>query len=354
MIGRVVFAKSWGASGFDRDRVGFEETLHRLADEMGKVGSSDAVKASLLGYAHAIAPTSRIALILTPIRAEETPGIEQTGDQRDDVTPRASQDTERKSGETMVELPLSCGVATHGRLRLFTAGRNSTALRTDALRRLKTACTIAGCALEHLGRQAEWTWTDPEESARERRSSPSELNPTPATRDATFLSAVLPFALAQARRHREPVTLLCLGIDRLRAIRELLGPEVIDHMVQTLCRTMNSMVRSSDIVARLDDDRIVVLLIRAHGPGALKVARNIGRAVRERTQDSAEFPATTVSIGVAEFPTDATTAFTLLDTADDALARGQSRGHDQVMLARSEPSAGFTASARTLPASLSC
>ena len=50
-----------------------------MAEEMGKAGSSDAVKASLLGFAHAIAPNSRIALILTPVRDEETPGNEPTG-----------------------------------------------------------------------------------------------------------------------------------------------------------------------------------------------------------------------------------------------------------------------------------
>ncbi len=325
-----------------------------MADEMGRAGSSDAVKAALIDFAHGVAPNSRIALVLTPARVEATAGCEQTADHGNDVARHASQDMERKSGETSVEFPLSCGVATHGRLGLFTLERNPSTLRPETLRRLATACTMAGCALEQLRRHSEWTWTDPEESAQERRSIPSEPNPTSATRDATFLSAVLPFALAQARRHREPVSLLCLGIDRLRAIRELLGPEVIDHLVQNVCRSVSSVVRSSDIVARLDDNRIVVLLIRAHGPGAMKVARNIGRAVREMPRDAAGFPSTTVSIGIAEFPSDATTAFSLLDTADEALARGQSRGHDQVMLARSALEAGFTPSARSLPASVSC
>ena len=353
-IGRAVFAKSSGASGFARDRFGFEETLHRMADEMGKAGSSDAVKAALLDFARAVVPNSRVALVLTPARGEDTAGIERTGDRGDDVARHASQDMERKSGETSVEFPLSCGAATQGRLRLLTLERNHSALSPDTLRRLATACTMTGCVLEHLQRHSEWTWTDPQEFARERGSSPSEPNSISATRDATFLSAVLPFALAQARRHREPVSLLCLGIDRLRAIRELLGPEVIDHLVQTVCQTVSSVVRSSDIVARLEDNRIVVLLIRAHGPATLKVARNIGRAVREMTQDTAEFLSTTVSIGIAEFPSDATTAFSLLDAADDALARGQCRGHDQVMLARSALDAEFTPSARTVPASLSC
>ena len=305
-------------------------------------------------FAHAIAPTSRIALISTPARGEDTSSFEQTRVERNDVTPQASQDMERKSGETIVEFPLSCGVATHGRFRLLTLERKASALRPDTLRRLTTACTMAGCALEHLRRQSEWTWTEPEEFSPEGRSSHSELHPRSDTRDATFLNAVLPFALIQAKRHREPVALLCLGIDRLRAIQELLGPEFTDRLVQKVCRTVGSLVRSSDIVARLDDNRIIVLLIRAHGLGALKVARNIGRSIREMVQDVAESPSMTVSIGVAEFPSDATTAYSLLDTADDALARGQSRGKDQVTLARSALNAGFSPSASAQPASISC
>ena len=85
-------------------------------------------------------------------------------------------------------------------------------MRPDVLWRPRMVCTIAGCTLEHLRRHAEWTWTDPEESTQERRSDTSERHPESATRDATFLNAALPFALAQAKRHREPVSLLCLGL----------------------------------------------------------------------------------------------------------------------------------------------
>ena len=50
--------------------------------------------------------------------------------------------------------------------------------------------------------------------------------------DATFLNAVLPFALSQARRHREPLSIVCVAIDRLSAIKQLLGKAESDRLVQ--------------------------------------------------------------------------------------------------------------------------
>ena len=53
-----------------------------------------------------------------------------------------------------------------------------------------------------------------------------------AIRDEAFLVAFLPYAVAQAKRHAEPVSLLCLETDRLAAIRELLGAELAEAAVQ--------------------------------------------------------------------------------------------------------------------------
>ena len=145
-------------------------------------------------------------------------------------------------------------------------------------------------------------------------------------RDATFLNAVLPFALAQARRHGEPVSLVCVQPDRLGAIRNLLGPAIADDLVLDLARTVASLVRSSDIVARLDDDRVIALLVRARGDGAMGVARSIGHAVGESGLGSPCLPGASVSIGVAEFPAIARDAAALLEAADEALCMARAEG----------------------------
>ena len=144
---------------------------------------------------------------------------------------------------------------------------------------------MARCALERLGSREEWSGdnhlADPADSAG------ADLAPhaartgatfvaTARLHDATFLNAVLPFALNQARRHNEALSLVCVAIDRLGGIQELLGPGTADRLVRDVADTLTSLVRASDIVARLDDDRVVAVLPRAPGGGrTLRCSENL-------------------------------------------------------------------------------
>src|SRR5262249_27321485 len=149
------------------------------------------------------------------------------------------------------------------------------------------------------------------ESASDRVQNSRAAHPSTMLRDATFLNAVLPFALAQARRHREPLSLLCIEIDRLNGIQELLGRATADRLVRSVGETVASMIRGSDIVVRLDDDRVVAILPRSAGEGALQLGEKICRTVADRCQVVGESPgvSATVSIGVAAFPRSARSVF---------------------------------------------
>ena len=192
-------------------------------------------------------------------------------------------------------------------------------------------------ALEGARLRSEWVWDEDDEDDEARTPSPRRPG---LVRDATFLNAVLPFALDQSRRHGEPVSLICVQLDRLLAIRDLLGPEIAESVVHDLGEAVVSMLRSSDLVARLDDDRIVALLIRAPGEDALRIAGSIWRTVAESGLGSPRLPGTTVSMGVAEFPAVARDAASLLDAADEAMAAARAAGLDEPVLAgRHRPTA---------------
>ena len=168
---------------------------------------------------------------------------------------------------------------------------------------------------------------------------PSELTDEdcpslPVLQDATFLNAVLPFAIGQARRHGESVSLLCVAIDRLGGISELLGRANADRAVDTVGQQIAGMIRTSDIVARIDDDRIIAVMPRACLKDAHRLAHEICRTVESRCARLPELPALTVSIGVAEFPACAATVYALLDAADHALSAAEKEGRNRSVRAR--------------------
>ncbi|MGC8639358.1 MAG: GGDEF domain-containing protein [Isosphaeraceae bacterium] len=221
-------------------------------------------------------------------------------------------------------------------------------------RRLETLRTMAVCALGRTD-QREADETSPRQAPPElpsdhraelcREFSPGEPGgrtpefSTPVLQGATFLGAVLPFALGQARRHGEPLALLCVAVDRLSGIRELLGSEVSSRAVRNVGTHLAAQLRSSDIVARIDDDRIIVVLPRARIQGALFVAQKICRSVETTPCLLPELPCLTVSIGVAEYPASADSVEALLDSADSALGQAKAQGKNRAVAApiRSAP-----------------
>jgi diguanylate cyclase (GGDEF)-like protein len=335
-VGREAWARAFGG-----DAIRFEEALHRFTAEMGIFRNPAAIEAALIRLAHRIAPSSRFELIRT---AAEPAAWESEGRRRAGTDgPGQAEHGKPRPDECVDEIPMCCGPAVLGVLRATTpAAPGHATPGVETLRRLTTACTLAACALENARWLAASTGEAQEHDHGRLSPSDAEASVRPlgerpgVVRDATFLNAVIPFALAQARRHREPASLLCVQLDRLRAIRGLLGQEVVDRLIQDLARTVASVVRASDIVARLDDDRVVALLIRARGADALGVAQTICRTVAESGLAVPELPGVTVSIGVAEFPSSARDASTLLEVADEALDRATTQGRNQAVLAESD------------------
>jgi diguanylate cyclase (GGDEF)-like protein len=308
--------------------IGFEQVLHQFVMDLELAQDRAAVEVALLAAVRKMAPATRIELITTSGQSDgKGPG---TGD--------------RPGGQTVLELPLQSGAVVRGRLRIYSEDRGRSAITNQTSRRLLTLCTLAASALEKFDCPSEWPWeNDTIPHARDHFHATPDCNGVHADKefaltstlhDATFLSAVLPFALSQALRHHEPLSLLCVAIDRLAGIHDLLGRAAVDPLVRHVGETVGALLRSSDIVARLDDDRIVAILPRANSDDGLFVAERIRHDVAEKHRTAAVvMPDVTVSIGVATFPTCAHNVSSLFNAADAALTQARTQGRNQAVLA---------------------
>jgi diguanylate cyclase (GGDEF)-like protein len=160
-----------------------------------------------------------------------------------------------------------------------------------------------------------------------------------AIRDEAFLIAFLPYAVAQAKRHAESVSLLCIGTDRLAAIRDLLGEELGAAAVRRVAETVARTLRSSDVVALLDDGRIVAVLPFAAASDLPMIAEAVREAVARAGVPTRSMPRLTASVGLAAYPEHALDAGALLNSALNALDRTRSRGPNQTAEAEPEPAA---------------
>ena len=245
------------------------------------------------------------------------------------------------------ELELRCGARSRGVLRIDLRGQRQSGsawLASDLERaRLRTLCTLATLALERLeGRDgrlppgfggAGGAAPAAELKAADRGLERADRVSPVLVQDATFLQAVLPFAVSQARRHGEPLSILCVAVDRLNGMIELLGRDQADRVIASVGAHIARILRASDIVARIDDDRLIAVLPRAQLHDAYRVAQNICRTIEGNTMLFPGLPELTVSIGVACYPTCAVSVFALLDAADHALATAQREGRNRAAAA---------------------
>jgi len=135
-------------------------------------------------------------------------------------------------------------------------------------------------------------------------------------------------AMARTRRSRSEMALLFMDIDHFKQINDRFGHAGGDAVLKHLADAMSASVRQSDTVARLAGDEFVVIVegLRSAdeaGRIAQKILASVARPVE---LDEGRAHSTSVSIGIAMYPGDATTATRLLANADQALYDAKAAG----------------------------
>jgi diguanylate cyclase (GGDEF)-like protein len=128
--------------------------------------------------------------------------------------------------------------------------------------------------------------------------------------------------VARARRYAKPLSVLMLDIDHFKVVNDTWGHRTGDRVLQSIARTMQTMVRDQDTVGRLGGEEFSVILPETALPGAQAIAERMRVAVQESSaavSDKGEPISVTVSIGVADLLPDETDFDTLLVRADKAL-----------------------------------
>ena len=81
-------------------------------------------------------------------------------------------------------------------------------------------------------------------------------------------------------RHREPLAVMYLDLDRFKAINDTLGHEVGDEVLVEIARRITSVLRPSDTLGRFGGDEFVVLCEEISSEQAVRIAeRIVGRGL---------------------------------------------------------------------------
>jgi diguanylate cyclase (GGDEF)-like protein len=126
----------------------------------------------------------------------------------------------------------------------------------------------------------------------------------------------------------EPFALLVIDLDDFKAINDDYGHPVGDAVLRETAQRAASVLRSTDLLARVGGDEFAVIAPGARGDGAARMGESIVTAIAAHDPDSRS-PAPRASFGLAVYPRDGASFDSLMRAADQRLMRlktGVARG----------------------------
>jgi len=134
-------------------------------------------------------------------------------------------------------------------------------------------------------------------------------------------------ALLRAQRSGERVAVLFLDLDRFKSVNDTFGHAVGDALLVQASRRIQSVLRASDVLARMGGDEFALMLQELNEPDeAVTVGIKILACLQNAYQVQGHELYSGGSIGVAYFPDDARDADTLLRYADMAMYQAKQAG----------------------------
>ncbi|HEY2782300.1 MAG TPA: EAL domain-containing protein [Steroidobacteraceae bacterium] len=136
--------------------------------------------------------------------------------------------------------------------------------------------------------------------------------------------------IVHAERDGHRFAVLALDLDRFKLINDTLGHAAGDQLLAHVARRLSGAIREVDTVARTGGDEFLLLIADTRDQSDLAaVATKIGKALAESFSINATEMHTTASIGISVYPTDGTSADSLVAHADEAMYCAKKAGRNE-------------------------
>ncbi|MGD2027445.1 MAG: sensor domain-containing diguanylate cyclase [Anaerolineales bacterium] len=140
--------------------------------------------------------------------------------------------------------------------------------------------------------------------------------------------------IARSERYEYAVSLLMIDVDDFKQYNDLYGHSKGDEHLIKIANLILASVRQPDLVSRIGGEEFSVILPHTVKVGARDLAERIRGTIAQTFNYSSD-PAGTVSIGIAEYPQDASDIQTLYNIADQAMFKAKRTGKNRVITAES-------------------
>lgn len=137
----------------------------------------------------------------------------------------------------------------------------------------------------------------------------------------------------RAKRNDRPFSVLMIDVDHFKRYNDAFGHLAGDDVLKGLGEVLAAAIRTADYAARYGGEEFTVLLPETPLDGASEVAERIRERMQQRPFGT-NGTNVTLSIGIAEFPSDGETLESVIAGADTALYAAKEYGRNRVVTTR--------------------
>jgi len=163
----------------------------------------------------------------------------------------------------------------------------------------------------------------------------AQKDPLTGINNRAAMDSSLAREIEMARRHRMPLSLIVMDLDKFKSINDGYGHATGDEIIKTFTKVVNGIIRKTDMLFRYGGEEFVVIMSNTGRDGSMLLAERIRRGIEklEVLLPQARLPVT-VSLGVASL-NGKEDAKALFNRADQALYQAKAAGRNCVCLADS-------------------
>jgi diguanylate cyclase (GGDEF)-like protein len=184
--------------------------------------------------------------------------------------------------------------------------------------------------LQSLTRQVKYT-IDRLHNQAERLSMLANTDPLTQLANRRHLLNQLDREFDRARRYHRPLSLLYIDLDGFKSINDKFGHLFGDDVLRGVATAMQSVLRTTDLLARIGGDEFAVLMPETSILGAHNVADKLRRALSAFSERlGSDVPRLSFCAGISTLNAEDDTFEPLLRRADDAQYLAKARGKDRV------------------------
>jgi diguanylate cyclase (GGDEF)-like protein len=144
--------------------------------------------------------------------------------------------------------------------------------------------------------------------------------------------------VTRAMRYKRQLSVLMIDIDHFKQYNDTLGHIKGDQALKQMAKLLESNIRKADVLCRYGGEEFVIILPEIDAGHAKRAAEKLRKATFDEPFEQEHLlpdKRLTISIGVACFPENGTTAHQTLHMADLALYQAKEKGRNRVVTAAS-------------------